>query len=204
MLASSYCSRKASTSNCQSVYITSTPGSVDLKIGISNLTGVSRFFSLLPLWPLHLCWWPTVSLTVEYPSKSGAPLSGEEGGEPPLPTTVHWDLGGCLRGCAAPVWEVSLALATSSTTEALPACWGALPTSWPKESDSSAFTTGILWTGFSARPLSLQRLEAATTHHHTSIRGKRLMVKWAECEIHSEKASSTWVQMACEVSCLKP
>ena len=33
-------------------------------------------------------------LAVEYPSESSAPLSGEEGGEPPLPTTVHWDLGG--------------------------------------------------------------------------------------------------------------
>ena len=57
MLASSYCSRKASTLKCQSVYITSAPGSVNLKIGISNLTGTSRFLSLLPLWPLHLCWW---------------------------------------------------------------------------------------------------------------------------------------------------
>ena len=178
MLASSYCSRKVSTLNCQSVYITSTPGSVDLKIGISNLAGASCFFSLLPLWPLHLWWWPVVSLTVEYPSESGAPLSGEEGSKPPPPTTAHWDLGGLPHGCAAPVWEMSLALATSSTTEALLACWGALPTSWTEESDSPAFTTGILWTGFSAQPLSLQRLEAATAHHHASIRGKRLMVKW--------------------------
>ena len=77
---------------------------------------------------LCLCWQPAVSLTVEYPLESGAPLSGE-GGEPPPPTTVHWDLGGHLCGCAAPVWKASLALATSSTAEALPACWGALPTS---------------------------------------------------------------------------
>ena len=191
MLASSYCSRKASTLKRQSVYITSTPGSVDLNISISNLAGTSCFFSLLPLQPLHLHWWPAVSLTVEYPLKSSAPLSGEEGGEPPLPTTVHWDLGGLPRGHAAPVWEVSLASVTSSTPEALPACCGALPTSWPEESDSPLFMTGILWPGFSARPLSLLRSEAATTHCHTSIRGKRLMVKWAECEIHSEKASST-------------
>ena len=101
MLASSYCSRKASTLNCQSVYVTSAPGSVNLKIGISNLAGASHFFSLLPLWPLHLCWWPTVSLAVEYPSESSAPLSGEEGGEPPPPTTMHWDLGGHLHGHAA-------------------------------------------------------------------------------------------------------
>ena len=72
MLASSYCLRKASTSNHQSVYITSAPGLVNLKISISNLTGASCFFSLLLLQPLHLCRWPVVSLTVEYPSESGA------------------------------------------------------------------------------------------------------------------------------------
>ena len=55
ILASSYCSRKASTSKCQSVYITSAPGSVDLKIGISNLAGANHFFSLLPLQPLCQC-----------------------------------------------------------------------------------------------------------------------------------------------------
>ena len=190
MLASSYCSRKASTPNCQSVYITSIPGSVDLKISISNLTGASRFFSLLPLWPLCLCWWPVVSLIVEYPSEPGAPLSGEEGGEPPPPIAVDWDLGGLPHHHAAPVQEVSLASATSSTREALLACCGTLPTSWPKEMDSPAFMTGILWTGSLAWPLSLQQSEAATTHCHASIRGKRLMVKWAEHEIHSEKASS--------------
>ena len=204
MLASSYCSRKASKSNCQSVYVTPAPGSVNLKIGISNLAGTSRFFSLLPLWPLHLHQWPKVSLAVEYPSQSGAPLSREEGGKPPPPTTVHWDLGGRPCGHAVPVWEASLASAIPSTVVALPACWGALPTSCTKESDSPSFTTGIPWTGFSARLLSLRRSEAATTHCHTSIKGKRLMVKWAEHKIHSEKASSTWVWIACAVSWLKP
>ena len=197
MLASSYYSRKASTSNCQSVYVTSAPGSVDLKISITNLTGASHFFSLLPLWPLHLCRWPMVSLAVEYPLESGASLSGEEGGEPPPPTTVHWDLGGHLHGCAAPVQEASLVSAGPSTALALQACWGAPPTSCTKESNSPAFMTGILWTGFSARLLSLQQSEATTACHHTSIRGKRLMVKWAVHEIHSKKASSMWVWMAC-------
>ena len=204
MLASSYCSKKPSTSKRQSVYVTSTSGSVDLKISISNLAGTSSFFSLLPLWPLHLCWQPVLSLTVEHPSESSAPLSREEGGKPPLPTVVHWDLGGFPHNCAAPVWEVSLASATSSTPEALLACCGALPTSWREESDPPAATTGILWTRFSAQPLSLQRLEAATDHHHASIRGKRLMMKWAEHKIHSEKASSMWVWTACAVSCPKP
>ena len=124
---------------------------------------------------------------MEYPSESGAPLSGEEGGEPPPPTTVHWDLGGHLRRCAAPAQVVSLALAISSTVEDLPTCWGALPTTCTKESDSPAFTTGILGAGFSAQLLSLWRSEAATAHHHASIRGRRLMVKWAECKIHPEK-----------------
>ena len=145
-----------------------------------------------------------VSLAVEYPSESGAPLSGEEGDKPPPPTTMHWDLGNHPHGHAASVQEASLASAIPSTAVALPACWGALPTSCTEESDSPAFTTGILWTGFSARLLSLWWSEAATAHHPTSIRGKRLMVKWAEREIYSEKASFTWVQMACAVSCLKP
>ena len=138
-----------STSKCQSMYVTSAPGLVNLKIGISNLVGARCFLSLLPLWPLHLCQQPTVSLTVEYPSESSAPLSREEGGEPPLPTVVHWDFSGLLRSCTAPVWVVSLASLTSSTLEALPTCCGALPISWPKESDPLAATTGILWTGFS-------------------------------------------------------
>ena len=108
-----------STLNLQSVYITSAPGLVNLKIGISNLAGVSHFFTLLPLQPLHLCWQPAVSLAVEYPSESGAPLSGQEGGEPPSPTTVHWDLDGHPHGHASPVWEVSLVLACPSTVLAL-------------------------------------------------------------------------------------
>ena len=130
ILVSSYCSRKASTSKCQSVYITSTPGSVNLRISTSNLMGASRFLSLLPLWPLRLCWWPAVSLAVEYPSESGAPRSKEEGGKPPLPTVVHWDFGGLPCSRAAPVWVVSLASVTSPTLQALPTCCGALPTSW--------------------------------------------------------------------------
>ena len=36
------------------------------------------------------------------PIRVRTPLSGKEGGEPPLPTTVHWDLGGHPHGCAAP------------------------------------------------------------------------------------------------------
>ena len=204
ILASSYCSRKAFTLKRQSVHITSTPGSVDLNIGISNLTGTSHFFSLLPLWPLHLCQWPAVSLTMEYPSGSSVPQSREEGGKPPPPTVVHWDFGGLLHGHTAPVRVVSLASVTSSTPEALLTCCGAPPTSWPEESDPLAATTGILWTGFSTRPLSLQWSEAATNHCHTSIRGKRLMVKWTEHEIHSEKASSTWVWTTSVASCPKP
>ena len=122
ILASSYCLRKASTSKCQSVYVTSTPGSVDLKIGISNLTGASCFLSLLPLQPLHLHQQPTVSLAVEYPSESGAPLSGKEGGEPPPLTVVHWDFRGHLHSYAAPIWVMSLASAISPTPEVLLSC----------------------------------------------------------------------------------
>ena len=67
-----------------------------------------------------------------------------------------------------------------------------------------AAPTGILWTEFSGRLLSLWQSEAATDHHHASIRGTRLMLKWAEHEIHSEKASSTWVRTASTASCPKP
>ena len=126
------------------------------------------------------------------------------GGRPPPPTVVCWDFSGLSHNRAAPVWVVSLASVTSSTPEALPTCCGALPTSWLEESDPLAATTGILWTGFSTQPLSLWWSEAATNHHHASIRGKGLMVKWAECEIHSEKASSTWVRTASAASCPKP
>ena len=65
ILASSYCSRKVSTSKHQSVYVTSAPGSVNLKISISNLAGANSFFSLLPLQPLHWHRWPVASLAVE-------------------------------------------------------------------------------------------------------------------------------------------
>ena len=119
ILASSYCSRKVSTSKRQSVYVTSAPRSVDLKIGISNLTGASRFLSLLPL---RLYWQPAVSLAVEYPSESGTPLSGEEGGKPPPPTAVHWVFGGLPCGHTVPVWPASLASVLSPVPEVLPSC----------------------------------------------------------------------------------
>ena len=100
-----------------------------------------------------------ISLTVEYPSESGAPWSGEEGGESPPPTTVHWDLGGQPCSCTALVHVVGLVSATPSATLALPGCWGALPTSCPKESDSPAFMTGISWTGFLVQLCGLLQLE---------------------------------------------
>ena len=135
--------------------------------------------------------------------QSLVPLCLGRRGQTPPPAVVHWDFSGLPRDRVAPIWVVSLASVTSSTPEALPTCCGALPTSWLEESDPPTATTGILWTGFSAQPLSLRQSEAATNHCHTSIRGKRLMVKWAEHEIHSEKASSTWVQTACAASCPK-
>ena len=122
ILASSYCSRKVSTSKCQSMYVTSTPGLVNLKIGISNLAGASHFLSLLPLQPLCLCQWPTVSPAVEYPSESGTSLSGEEGGEPPSPTVVHSDFSGLLHGCIIPVWAASQASVLSPILKVLPSC----------------------------------------------------------------------------------
>ena len=141
---------KASTLKRQSVYVTSTPGSVDLKISISNLAGASRFLSLLPLQLLHLHWWPAVSLAVEYPSESGAPLSREEGGDPPALTVAHWDFSGLPRSHTAPVWGLILASVLSPILEVLLSCGGVLPTSWLEESDSCAAPTGVLRAEFSA------------------------------------------------------
>ena len=43
------------------------------------------------------------------------------------------------------------------------------------------------WTEFSTQLLSLRQSEAATDHCHASIRGRRLMLKWAEHEITPKK-----------------
>ena len=203
-LVSSYCSRKASTSKHQSVYVTSAPGSVDLKISISNLAGASRFLSLLPLQPLCLCLQPPVSLAVEYPSESGTPLLGEEGGKPPPLTVVHWYFSGLPHSRTAPVWGGEPCLSPLSHPGGSSVLLRCTFPSWLEESDSCAAPTGVLWAEFSARVLSLQWSEAATDCCHASIRGRRLMLKWAEHEIHSEKASSMWVWTASAASCPKP
>ena len=132
------------------------------------------------------------------------PLSREGGGKSLPPTVVYWDFGGLPHCHTAPVRGVSLASVPSPILEVLPSCRGALPTSWLEESDSHAAPTGVLRVEFSARLLSLQQSEAVTDHHHASIIGRRLMLKWAEREIHSEKASSMWVRTAFTASCPKP
>ena len=40
-------------------------------------------------------------------------------------------------------------------------------------------------------------------HCHTSFKGRRLRLKWAECKIHSEKASSMWVWTAPMAPCTR-
>ena len=131
------------------------------------------------------------------------PVWGRGGQTPPL-TVVHWDFRGLPHGCAALVWVVNFASVLSPMLEVLLSCRGALPTSWLEESDSHAAPTGILWVEFSTQLLSLWWSEAVTDCHHASISGRRLMLKWAEHEIHSEKASSTWVRTASTASCPKP
>ena len=79
-------------------------GSVDLKIGISNLVGASCCFSLCD--PCVYNDTP-VQLAVEYPSESSVPVRGGRG-EPPPPTTVHWDFSGQPCSHAAPIQENSL------------------------------------------------------------------------------------------------
>ena len=120
------------------------------------------------------------------------PLSREEGGKTPPLTGMHWDFGGLPHGHVTPVQGVSLTSVLSPISGVLPSCGGVLPTSWLEESDSHVAPTGVLWAEFSIQFLSLWQLEA-TDCHHASIRGRGLMLKWAEHEIHSEKASSMWV-----------
>ena len=107
ILVSSYCSRKASTLKRQSVYVTSAPGLVDLKISISNLAGTSHFLSLLPLQPLQLCHLQSHSQWSIHQSLE-PPCLGRKGGLPPL-TVMHWNFGGLPHSHTAPVWGLSLA-----------------------------------------------------------------------------------------------
>ena len=79
------------TSNLQRVYVTSTLGSIDLKIGMSSHAGANHFSP-------HCCLlWQRVlgaSLTVEYPSESAPPWSGKDGSELPTPSLIGCALGG--------------------------------------------------------------------------------------------------------------
>ena len=109
-----------------------------------------------PMLAVHSLTRSLVSIRVQ------CPQSGEEGGKPPLPTVVHWDFSGLPRGCTALVWLVSLASVTSSTPEALLTCCGALPTSWPEESDPLAAMTGILWTLPNLSAFSSQKQQLIT------------------------------------------
>ena len=107
-----------------------------------------------------------------------------------------WSRGPCTGGKPC--------LGLSPILEVLLSCWGVLATSWLEESDSHAAPADVLWAEFSAQLLSLQWSEAATECCHASIKGRRLMLKWAEHEIHSEKACSMWVRTASAASCPKP
>ena len=76
--------------------MTSMFGSVDLKIGISKHCGANHFSPccLFLQWQV-LC----ASLTVEYPSESAPPLSGEDGSEFSVLSFVGHVLGGLPLGC---------------------------------------------------------------------------------------------------------
>ena len=82
-------------SNLHKVYITSTFGSVDLEIGMFKCMGARHFsFHLLLLQHLPL----GASLTVEYPSESVPPLSGEDGDKFSRHSFDGWGLGGLPHG----------------------------------------------------------------------------------------------------------
>ena len=103
MLFSWYWSSQPCTSNLQRVYVKSTLGSVNLKIGMSKHTG-ANLFSFHHL----LLWWqvPSASLAMEYPSESTPPQSGEEVGVVPPPSFMGQAWGFPLVRKSAP-WRHS-------------------------------------------------------------------------------------------------
>ena len=100
------------------MYVTSVPGSVDLKISISNLACASCFFSLFPLQPLCLC---GVPIGVQCPSVWGGRRQASSshhcalglrwssaqscspcmGGEPSFGHPFHCSGSPSLLGCAS-------------------------------------------------------------------------------------------------------
>ena len=172
-------------SNLHKAYITSAFGSVDLKIGMSKCTGARHFsFCLLLLQHLPL----GASLTVEYPSESTPPLSGEDGGKFPGHSFAGQGLGGLPHGqlrsalvaCPHPV---------SSTGPVLLAVGGTLPTNDGLESDSLEARLGTGLPGYSACDHCLHLSDATITQHQPSASGIGFTVKYVEQEIHSENSS---------------
>ena len=138
---------------------TSALGSVDLKIGMFRHTGV-RCFSFLCLLLLHRP--PGASLTMEYPSESAPPHSGEDGGEFPSPPTMGQTLGSLPCGLA--VSDLADLLPPfSSVDPSLAAEGGALPTSCRAEPDSLKVRVGIASAGHSAHVQFLRCSNASTT-----------------------------------------
>ena len=75
-----------------------------------------------------------ISLTVEYPSESVPPLSGEDGGEFPMPSFMGHALGGLPLGHVE--GTLGVWLPPSSSYPICTALGGVLPTSGGVESNS--------------------------------------------------------------------
>ena len=146
---------------------------MDLKIGISRHTG-ARCFSFLCL--LLLCWPPGASLTVEYPSESAPPCSGEDGGEFPPPPAMGRTLGGLPHGLAEAVQPDLLPL-LSSVDPTLTAEGGALPMSCGVESDSLEASVRIDGPWPLAHDWCPHHSDATTMQHQPFTRGRGLTAK---------------------------
>ena len=130
------------------------------------------------------------SLTVEYPTESAPPLSGEEGAsfqDTPLPFRT---LGGLLHG-----WLVDALVAhphpVCSTGPVLTAAVGVLLTNSRVESDSleARLETGL--PGYSVLDHCLHLSDATIMQCQPSTSSIGFTAKCAEWEIHSENASPT-------------
>ena len=132
-------------------------------VSMSKCMGMRHFsFCLLLLQCLLL----GASLTVEYPSKSAPPLSGEEGGE--------------STPCPHPV---------SSAGPVLTAADGVLPTNSRVESDLLEARLETSMPRYSVLDRCLHLSDATIAWHQPSASGIGLTAKCVEWEIHSKNAS---------------
>ena len=129
-------------------------------------------------------------LTVEYPSKSAPPVSGEEGGEFPGHSFAGQDLGGLPHGWLVGTLEAHPHPASSAGL-VLTGVGGALPTNGGVESISLETWLETSLPGCSIFDHCFHLSDDGIVWHQLSASGIGFTVKCTEWEIHSENASPT-------------